>query len=69
MFKIYNFFTSIQKSDLYPTIYDILPIATGKLEKHAFYLHLQKKRNTFSLDKADPLWQYIVEVFMKWHKI
>ena len=63
--NFYNFFIYAEKSGLSHTMYVILPIAAEKLRKPGTMLHPGWFWLLFVLDKATPLWQYIVEVFRR----
>ena len=56
------FYTFPEKSDLCPTMYDILPLAPENPFKISILLHPAESVTVLSLDKANALWQYIVEV-------
>ena len=50
-------------------MYDILPLAAEKASETRFLLHPVQTVTVLYLDIGSPLWQYIVEVFDKWHNI
>ena len=60
--KIYRFFISVKKCVLLDTTYDILPLS---LQDTSFFVCLLRQTHFVTglyLDKANRLWQYIVEV-------